>query len=145
MVKIAAVYYHKGTIFSLVQLHLSHLFMSWMSLGQLKLLKSDKGQVYRWLCSQWSEAVLKNTYVCTHTESCKPFHFWTLQRDYQQSSGMTPFAYLPLNVQAPAGLLVGQALTLAVKLLWLSGRQDLPQCIIWFFHEDWYFSLASTK
>jgi len=38
VLKIAAISYHKGSIFSLVQPHLSHLFISWMILGQLKLL-----------------------------------------------------------------------------------------------------------
>ena len=72
-------------------------------------------------------------YVHTHTESCKPFIFWTLQGNPQQSSGMVPLHTLPLNAQAltgpPAGFLVVQALSLAVKLPWLSGRQDLRQHI----------------
>lgn len=109
------------------------------SLGQLKLLKSDKEQVYRWLHSHKNDLkVFWKIYMCTHTHShANLFIFGLCKETPSNPEGRCHLHTLPLNARAltgpPAGLLVVQALILAVKLPWLLGRQDLPQHIRWFF------------
>lgn len=122
--------------------------------GTIKIAQVGEGTGLQMatLPQKWSEGILKTIYVRVHTHTqshANLFIFGLCKETPSNPQGWCHLHDLPLNAQALTGPLAGlsvvQTLTLAVKLPQLSGRQDLPRHIRWFFHQGWYFSLASSK